>query len=299
MILKHITKNSLKNTSIKILLSSTIAKLRSAKISNAEQEAFSIVSFICKKPTSWLVAHEECKTTSVQLQALNKIITQRLTGIPLAYITGQEQFCGLEFYVNKHTLIPRPETELLVREAIELLKSPVSRTKKLINIIDVGTGSGAVAIALAQHCRQSKLPCRIIASDISPRALAVAERNIQKHKVANIITLRKDNLLKNTSIKADIITANLPYIATDKIDQLADPKLALDGGPKGHELIEKLLIQIKDQKILRSGGSIILEIGHGQGHIIRQLARQNFPQASIRVHRDLANWDRIIIINTL
>lgn len=186
--------------------------------------------------------------------------------MPVEYLTGHVNFCGLDFLVNSHVLIPRVETEELVEQAIDYLKS-FDKSKK-IKIIDLATGSGAIAISISKIASNLGLELDQIATDISDEALEVAQKNAARllpNTVQNI-SFKIDDLMSNTDGKFDLITANLPYIPTSRINELDqsvkdfEPHLALDGGNDGFELINKLLLQINDQKKLSKNGVIFLEM---------------------------------------
>lgn len=212
---------------------------------------------------------------------------------PIPYITGEAAFYGLEFAVTPAVLIPRPETELLVDEAVAWAKK---RPAPLI--VDVGTGSGCIAVLLAR-----RLPlARLLAVDVSQSALAIARRNMERHGVAQRIDLRQTTLLEGIDEPVDLIVANLPYITDAEWTVLDDavkwyePVTALRGGPDGLDLIRRLLRQAKTQ--LRPGGAIFLEIGWRQGDAARDMAQTFFPEAQITVKLDYAGRDRLVAIDT-
>ncbi|HSG44368.1 MAG TPA: peptide chain release factor N(5)-glutamine methyltransferase, partial [Anaerolineales bacterium] len=199
-------------------------------------EASVLLAYITNKPRSWILAHPELSLTTEQNYQLSESLSRLESGEPFPYILGRWDFFGLEFEITPDTLIPRPETELLVEKAITWLKNnPTQRT-----IADVGTGSGAIAIALATNIPDAN----ILATDISPKALQVAIQNAEKHKVLGKINFMECDLLpERTSI--DLLCANLPYIPTDTLHELSvfgrEPTLALDGGSDGFALIRKLI----------------------------------------------------------
>lgn len=177
-------------------------------------------------------------------------MAKRRNGIPFAYLTGTKGFYGLDFAVTKDVLIPRPETEQL----IDWVLSNVDR-KKPTTIVDVGTGSGCIAVTLAKYLPAAK----IIASDVSIKALAVARKNARTHKISARISFRHSSLLSmlKPSERPDLVVANLPYLTTPQLKNVMhEPKLALHGGPRGLELIEKLVRQLTESNIPKA----ILEI---------------------------------------
>ncbi len=250
-----------------------------------------------------VLARPEHRLTADQAAVYAALVARVAAGEPLAYLTGRREFCGLDFEVDQNVLVPRPETELLVELALKL--SPAPR-----RLVDVGTGSGCIAVTLA-----ARLPgAAITAVDVSPAALRLARRNAERHGVAGRIRFALADLLKEipSSINGelsfplielggfDLLAANLPYIDSDELKTLPvaahEPRLALDGGPGGLRLVERLLGQARGA--LRPGGTALLEIGAGQGPRAGALAQVAFPGAGVRVHPDLAGLDRVLEINT-
>lgn len=216
---------------------------------------------------------------------------RRLSGEPVAYLTGHKEFMGLDFVVNPHVLIPRPETELLVETALELLPpSPV--------VVDAGTGSGAIAVSLA-----ALHPGALVyATDCSPEALAVAGLNAERHGVAGRVFFCQGDLLEPLSgcIPAggvDLIAANLPYISREDLPglprevRLFEPSLALDGGAGGLELYRRLIPAAAG--FLKQGGYLLMEIGYDQGREMTELLAQPAWEAAIL--KDLAGLDRLVV----
>jgi release factor glutamine methyltransferase len=211
---------------------------------------------------------------------------------PLAYLTGQREFYGLAFLVDARVLVPRPETELLVDLVLSSLPAhPPTR------VLDVGTGSGCLAVTLAV-----KLPrAQVIAVDVSRDALAVARANAKRHRVTEQITFVLGDLLSSFILHPspfDLLLANLPYIASDELPTLAvsrhEPASALDGGPDGLTLIRRLLADAP--RVMTPAGRVLLEIGATQGRAAAALAQAAFPSARVTVHQDLAGLDRVIEI---
>jgi release factor glutamine methyltransferase len=233
------------------------------------------------------------------MRLFQRLVSLRLARWPLAYLTGRREFYGLELRVNRAVLIPRPETELLVDVAREQAArlAELSGSSRL-TIADVGTGSGAVAIALAKH-----LPDAIIyATDASELALRVAAFNCRRHGVSRRVHLLHGDLLEPLPGPVDLIVANLPYVATGEFPGLMpevrdyEPRMALDGGPDGLEMVRRLLAHAPSY--VNPGGSLLLEIGAGQSRAARELARRAFPTAQVDVLPDYAGHDRILVITT-
>ena len=222
-----------------------------------------------------------------QEEAFWNRIERRLIHEPSAYILEHREFYGLDFYVDQNVLIPRPESELLVEQALRL-----AQKNSLSNIVDVGTGCGAIAITLALRLPQAK----IYATDISASALRVARSNCQRHWVADRVCLLDGDMLDPLPEPVDLIIANLPYVRTSDLpgtkELSFEPRLALDGGSDGLGKIHQLCLQVSDK--LRSGDFLLLEIGEGQGRAVTTFLHQLFPLAKIEVTPDLGGIDRVV-----
>jgi release factor glutamine methyltransferase len=222
-------------------------------------------------------------------------LARRLAREPTAYITGRREFYGLEFRVSPDVLIPRPETELLVEMAIKLSDAGSSRGRQLI--ADVGTGSGAIAVALAKALPAAE----IYGTDVSRAALAIARSNARRHGVERRIGFRSGYLLTPLHDYVDLIVANLPYVATADWGQLEpelrdhEPRLALDGGEDGLDLIRDLLHQAP--RYLRPGGRVLLEIGDGQVEPLAASIRAAMPAGTLwAVERDFNGVPRVLTL---
>ena len=220
------------------------------------------------------------------------LVKRRIKREPLAYITGVKEFYGLPFVVSEDVLIPRQETELLVDAAIVQAKS---LGKNQISIVDVGTGSGAIAVSLALNIPASS----IIAVDISEAALAIADNNRRAHGLYSRVKLRRGNLLEPIIDKIDILVSNPPYIRSDKLtslqeEVLKEPVVALDGGYDGLELIKRLLFQAVDK--MSNPGVILFEIDPDQASEAVKLCQQFFPSAITTVLKDLSNNERAVLL---
>jgi release factor glutamine methyltransferase len=244
-----------------------------------------------------LYAHPERALLPNQLVHYQTLLDQRAGGKPLPYLIGHVEFCGLDFSVDPRVLIPRPETETLVDLALTLANRRPPTTDRLA-IADVGTGSGCVAVALAV-----RLPgVRVYALDLSLDALAVARANASLHGVGDRITFMHSDLLEALSKPVDLIVANPPYVAADEWPTLPrhicehEPRLALDGGADGLDVVRRLLEQ--SPACLRPGGALLVEIGAAQGNAATHLARQAFPDAGVTLHADLAGHDRVLCVQT-
>lgn len=244
-----------------------------------------------------LHAHPEQTLNESQRQTFEQLTERHAGGEPLAYILGQQEFFGLDFYVDDRILIPRPETELLVEEAIAWLQMQAPECKHLV-AVDVGTGSGAIAISLALACPRLTL----YATDLSAGALEVAARNARRHDVAHRVQLLHGDLLAPLPEPVHLIAANLPYVSEKEMVQLPphiarfEPRLALDGGPDGMAVVDRLLTQARSH--LQPEGIILLEIGAAQGGMALARARQHYPHAQVTVRQDYAARDRLLVIQT-
>ncbi|HZP25675.1 MAG TPA: peptide chain release factor N(5)-glutamine methyltransferase [Dehalococcoidia bacterium] len=219
------------------------------------------------------------------------LLERRLAHEPTPYILGRREFYGLDLELNLDALIPRPETEQLVERALMFL-----RDRPAPLVADVGTGSGAIALALAANLPPSS---RILAIDSSEAALRLARRNAGRLGLAGHIEFVQADLLTAQSDQLDVIVANLPYVRTSDWESALpevrhEPRASLDGGPDGLRIIARLLEQAPP--LLKPGGAVFLEIGEGQGRAAAELARNAFPDAAVTVHADLAGLDRIVEI---
>ena len=247
-----------------------------------------------------LLAQFDRALSPAELTRYRQLIERRRAHEPVAYIVGYQEFYGLDFYVDRRVLIPRPETELLVEKAIELAGRVGDRGYGLYPLIlaDVGTGSGAIAVSLAVHLPQAT----IYALDSSAEALEVAARNVRHHGVEGRVHLLRGDLLSPLPEPVDIVVANLPYVSETELAELPpeircyEPLSALDGGPNGLRHIRRLLAQAREY--LSPHGAVILEIGATQGKAVAELARQHFPTAEIEIAKDYGGLDRVVIVRT-
>jgi release factor glutamine methyltransferase len=239
---------------------------------------------------AWILAHPEVILAESTKQLLQSDIAQLKNGMPLPYVVGHWEFYGLDFTLNQNTLIPRPETELLVEHALSWIDNHPDRRW----VADVGTGSGCIAITLAKI--QPTL--FLIATDISYLALKVARENAFHHKVTNRVKFIQSNLLSPIAQDFDLICANLPYIPSELLLSLEvaknEPKMALDGGQGGIDIISRFLVAAYEK--IAPGGCLLFEIEQTQGPEIPKFAQQLFPLAEIILYKDLAGLDRLVKI---
>ena len=236
------------------------------------------------------------------LAALDGLLDRRLAGQPVAYLTGQRAFLGLSLGVTTDVLVPRPETELLVEWARDWLGRP---GRERATVVDVGTGSGAIAIGLA-----SLLPGgwsgRITGVDVSPAALAVATANRDRIVAGATgptgaigrVSFERGDLLGGIDGPVDLVLANLPYLTPEQVDGnpdlAAEPRLALDGGPDGLDLIRRLIADLP--RVLASDGAVALELDPGQAEAVADLLRAAGLGGSVTVIDDLAGLARFVIL---
>jgi release factor glutamine methyltransferase len=241
-----------------------------------------------------ILARPEQRLTPKQLTRYRDLVARRGGREPLAYIVSLREFFGLDLMVDHRVLIPRPETELLVERALDF----ANRTAAPLHVADVGAGSGAIAVALAVHLPRAT----IYALDDSAGALEVVADNARRHHVSTRVHCLHSDLLSALPGPVDLITANLPYVATGEWQELApeirdhEPRSALDGGPDGLALIGRLLATAGPW--LRPAGTILVEIGAGQGVAATTLARDCIPQARVQLVQDYAGLDRLVIVET-
>ncbi len=226
----------------------------------------------------------EHRLSPEQEETFWQLVSRRRDGEPAAYITGNREFYGLSFYVDRRVLIPRPETEMLVEKAIQLATTGTTTT-----IADIGTGCGAIAVSLALNLPQAK----IYATDISTGALEVAAGNCRKHGVADRVYLLHGNMLAPLPEAVDLAIANLPYVREDDLPAADyEPRLALDGGSDGLERIGELCQQLASR--LQPTGHLLLEIGQGQKTAVTSLLHSLFPGAIIETAPDLSGIERVV-----
>jgi release factor glutamine methyltransferase len=254
------------------------------------QVALILLAHVLQKPKTWVLAHPETHLNPDQKAHLERLVRRLQAGEPLPYLTGKQAFFGLDFAVSPAVLIPRPETELLVEQALSWLDvHPEVKT-----VLDVGTGSGCIAITLAMR----KPWLTITATDLSAEALEIARQNAETLQVKDQITFEQANLLAPGDQSFDLVCANLPYIPSTKLEQVNtlgfEPTMALDGGTDGLSLIRRLLEQLPSR--LNRPGLVLLETEATLGAQTLALAKIAFPQADLRLLQDLAGLDRLVRI---
>lgn len=274
-----------------------------------------ITSAVIEKTKEYVLAHPECELARAHEDRITSLVQQRSGGIPLAYLLERKEFYGNDFFVTPSVLVPRPETELLVEHAIRQIRSALALGQS-VYVLDIGTGSGCIAISIAIELRDGGLKgerLHIEGIDISTSALRVAANNARSHGVEDMVTLRRSDLLGNpdvlTSIRAsnaDIIflLANLPYVPSSYLEKESDamtlglafePRVALDGGEDGLDAYRKLILSIPELK-QRTGVKEIeclLEISDDQSQPMRRIFDSSADETQVRFLTDLAGMKRI------
>src|SRR5580704_1133623 len=314
---------------VRTALKRGIAELRDANVPSYTLAAELLLLHVLGRDRAWLYAHPEETVPGLDAHRFIALILRRAEGEPTQYLTGKQEFWGLDFEVTPDVLIPRPETEHVIEVALDRLavrEIRAGRKQTLsgdgLNIIDVGTGSGCIAIALAKE-----LPgARIVATDISDLALAVARRNAARHAFANNILFLQRNLLNHNELshveasvvgaqhaaplqgkvaptsaaspgQFDLVVSNPPYVGRKEKETLMrevrdhEPELALYGGEEGYELYAELIAQAS--RNLKPGGLLVLELGHNTLPAVQPLLE--LPHwMNVAVTKDLAGIDRVI-----
>ena len=249
-----------------------------------------LLGHISGKSKSELIAHPTPELSDTQDQSLSIAIKQLQDGIPLPYVLGEWDFFSLRFKLTPDVLIPRPETEGLVELVLDWLQANPGKR----SCLEIGTGSGCIAISLANSIPDLQL----IATDISSPALQVAKYNARRHEVLDRIQFLERDLFTGIYMPIDLLVANLPYIPTDKLRSLAvyqsEPALALDGGQDGLHYIKEVLKEAEQH--LNPGGAIFLELDEDCGASALALAKEVWPGITIRLAQDLSGQDRYLSI---
>jgi release factor glutamine methyltransferase len=242
--------------------------LKVSKVRTHQLDSEIILSSLLKKKKEQIIIYSEKKVSRSIFIKFNKLITRRSTREPMAYILKKKEFWSKSFFVNKNALIPRPETELLCDIIIKVIK------KKNPYILDIGTGSGCILLSILSEIKKAKG----VGIDISKEAIEVAKKNSSDfglNKRANFFTRSLD---ETYNYKFDLVVSNPPYIKTNDIKNLSDdvrkfePKIALDGGKDGLDVIKKVIY--KSKTILKKLGLLALEIGHGQHYNVSQILKE-------------------------
>lgn len=250
-------------------------------------------------------AYDEPLTDAIRT-TMRELVQRRAQAEPVAYLVGHREFFSLDFRVTHDVLIPRPDTETLVMAIIDgiqrLSTTPVEsgQPQQEIRILDMCTGSGCVAISVARHCQTSGANVRVVATDLSPAALAVARENAARHHVEDRVEFREGDLFAaiEPGSRFAIIASNPPYVPTDEIDKLDpevarhEPRTALDGGPSGFVVMDRLIAAAPD--FAEPGALFLMELSPEQAPTAQQKLNQTGRYANIAVQVDLARRPRVI-----
>ena len=285
---------------VRTALKRGIGELRNANVPSYTLAAELLLLHVLGRDRAWLYAHPEEVLPGLDAHRFLSLILRRASGEPTQHITGKQEFWGLEFEVTPDVLIPRPETEHVIEVALDRLALREIRAGRKptlagdgLEIVDVGTGSGCIAVALAKE-----LPgARVVGTDISEAALAVARRNAARNGFADRITFLKTDLLGGAGVEYELVVSNPPYIGRKEKETLMreirdhEPELALYGGEEGYEFYADLIAQA--HQTLKPGGLLVLELGHDSLPAVQPLL--DFPNwTNVGATKDLAGIDRVI-----
>jgi len=271
-----------------------IRRLEVAGVPSAPLAAELLLLHVLGRDRTWIYAHPEEAPTPDQLSAFFSLVASRIAGTPTQYLTGKQEFWGLQFEVTPDVLIPRPETEHVIEVVLTRLSGP--RRNMPLRVADIGTGSGCIAVALAKELPAAE----ICAADISAAALVVARRNAGRHGVADRIKFVESNLLDAVIAPAqfDVIVSNPPYIARAEAHTLPmdvrahEPEVALFAGQDGLALYPSLVKQAGERLV--PGGLLVLELGFGQFEAVSTLLDAAHGWTRVSAMQDLAGIVRVI-----
>ncbi len=287
-----------------------MARLRAAKVPSCTLAAELLLMHSLGRERTWLYTNPEAAIEASAAEKYFALVARRAAGEPTQYLTGKQEFWGLEFEVTPAVLIPRPETEHLIEVALERLGAHGIKIDLVtgalgppLRVADVGTGSGCVAVALAHELPHAE----IFATDISPPALDVARRNAARHGVASRVHFVETDLVETLLHEAqstgrqsslfDLVVSNPPYIARSEAEQLPpevrehEPDVALFGGPTGVEIYARLIEQAAS--LLSSGGILVLELGYNSAEHVRSIIAAHPAWTKIGITNDLAGIPRV------
>jgi len=254
------------------VLQSTTGYFHKHNIESPRLNAEHLLAHVLGRKRIELYLEFERELNESELAPLRDLVKRRAAGEPLQHLLGTVEFCGHTFVCDKRAMVPRPETEQLIELLVSNFKSEIAHSR----IVDVGTGSGVIALSLAAEFPEAE----IVGTDISEDALALARENAERLGLADHARFLKSNLLENVEGLFDLIAANLPYISTEQRQTLSrevlhDPEVALFGGVGGDELVRELIAQARSR--LRPGGTLALEIGIGQSEaLVEALTEKNY-----------------------
>jgi release factor glutamine methyltransferase len=257
--------------------------------STASLDAQLLLGHVLRRERPWILAHGDEALNDEAVAEYRQLIFHRATGVPVAYLRGYIEWSGLKLKVTPDVLVPRPETELLVEEAVA-----IARARSARRIVDVGTGSGAIAIALALCLPHAG----VVGIDLSPQALEVARYNARSTGRDDRFTWMQGDLLQPLTSEPDLIVANLPYLSDEMmldlpIDVRHEPILALGGGVTGLELFRDLFEQ---RRARMWSAPVALEIDPRQSSPLTEMLREEFSETKVYIRPDYAGLDRIVVV---
>lgn len=279
----------MKSVNIKELYNYGRENIKRNQIDDYDIIAKLIIEHVCKIDKNTILIHEEDEVDRDKCFTYKECIEKICNGIPVQYVTNKQEFMGLNFYVDENVLIPQPDTEILVEEVINEYKD------KECLIMDLCTGSGAIGISLAKYIENS----RIVASDISERAIQISKLNAENNSVWRKMKFIESNMFENIEeTEFDVLVSNPPYIETDVIENLSvqvknEPYMALDGGLDGLKFYR--MISEEAWKYIKNNGKLFLEIGYNQREAVENILKQSGKYFEIYSKKDLGDNDRIIV----
>jgi release factor glutamine methyltransferase len=283
-------------TTIKEALEEGTRALTQRGRQDARLDAQVLLGYVMSTDRTTFYAYPEREVPQEQLVRYRELLARRQRGEPVAYLTGHKEFYGRDFCVDRRVLIPRPETELLVEAALAAVRRKMDAGQLPI-VADIGTGSGVIPVTLALE--EPRLPY-LYACDISSAALDVARLNCQRYQVEQRVRLLQGDLLAPLPEPVDILIANLPYVGTDEMADMAidvldyEPHLALFSGPQGLDHLQRLCREAQEAGKLKERAVMLLEIGYRQCEPLQRLLHELWPQAAVTCQKDYAGWDRLI-----
>ena len=277
--------------SIRSALADGARTLAANGVTEPRLEASSLLGHATSRDRAFIITHADDALTPEELETLRSLVARRAAGEPLQYLTGHQEFFKLDFEVSPEVLIPRPETEIIVEVALEFLGD-----KPAPIFADIGTGSGCIAISLLNELSAA----RAVATDASPAALRVAQRNADRHAVTDRLTLIESDCFSALDPvgKFDLIVSNPPYVSDRELETIQrevryEPRAALAGGPDGLDVIRTLLREAPS--FLRSDSHFVFEVGFGQDLTVEQLIDREVWDL-IEIRRDLQSVPRTVIL---
>lgn len=282
---------------IKELICYAVQLLKENNVEDYNIKARLLLQHVLKQNSSYLLINADNEVDNTYIEKYKKYLLELIQGKPIQYITHNQEFMNLNFYVDENVLIPQPDTEILVEEVLKKIKEKMKYGCENLKVLDLCTGSGAIAISIAKYVKKLNTNIEVYASDISKEALNVAKKNAKNNDVMIkfILSDMFEKIKDMPNMKFDIIVSNPPYIEKENIKKLPldvqnEPFIALNGGDDGLEFYK--IIAKEGKQFLNENGSIFLEIGYCQKESVTQLFKCDFKD--IICLKDLAGNDRVI-----